>query len=75
MRILRYFRAILINYHSCALMNGIDPAIVERANEIATLSYHQEDLVAACAQMTPPEMKDLEDAVRVSNTTFIRCLS
>ena len=56
-------------------MNGIDPAIVERANELATLSYHQEDLVVACAQMTPTEMNDLEDAVRVSLLALIRCVS
>ena len=44
-------------------MNGIDPAIIERANEIAALMRRGEDLVAACAKLTPVEMEDLEDAV------------
>lgn len=44
-------------------MNGIDPVIIERANEIAALMRRGEDLVAACAKLTPAEMEDLEDAV------------
>lgn len=47
-------------------MNGIDPAIIERANEIAALMRRGEDLVAACAKLTPAEMEDLEDAVSMS---------
>lgn len=44
-------------------MNGIDEAIVSRANEIAELSHRGEDLVAACARVTPAEMEELEEAV------------
>lgn len=49
--------------YSCAAINGIDPAIVSRANEIATLSARGENVVAACAILSPDEMEDLEAAV------------
>ena len=46
-------------------MNGISPAIVERANELATVSAQCDDLVAACATMSAEEEEDLEDAVSI----------
>ncbi|KAJ5794039.1 DNA mismatch repair protein MutS core [Penicillium paradoxum] len=46
----------------CAAVNGIDPAIVSRANEIASLSARGENIVAACAILSPEEMEDLEEA-------------
>ncbi|OQE05305.1 hypothetical protein PENVUL_c025G03028 [Penicillium vulpinum] len=46
----------------CAAINGIDPAIVSRANEIASLSARGENIVAACAVLSPEEMQDLEEA-------------
>ncbi|KMU91696.1 mismatch repair protein 5 [Coccidioides immitis H538.4] len=49
----------------CAAMNGIDLAIVSRANEIGDLSRREEDLVAACAKMTNAEINELEVAVSV----------
>lgn len=44
-------------------MNGIDQAIIARANEIATLSARAENLVAACAKMSAEETEALEEAV------------
>lgn len=46
-------------------MNGIDPVIVARANELATLSARGEDLVAACAKMSKTETDALEEAVSI----------
>ena len=51
--------------YSCAAINGIDPAIVSRANKIASLSARGENIVAACAVLSSEEMQDLEEAVRV----------
>lgn len=67
----KFLTKVLTDYHSCALLNGIDPGIVERANEIAILSHRKADLVAACAQMTSTEMNELEDAVRLSRIMFV----
>ncbi|KAJ5576749.1 DNA mismatch repair protein MutS core [Penicillium sp. DV-2018c] len=46
----------------CAAINGIDPAIVTRASEIASLCARGENIVAACAALSPDEMQDLEEA-------------
>ncbi|KMP04127.1 ATP binding / damaged DNA binding [Coccidioides immitis RMSCC 3703] len=50
----------------CAAMNGIDLAIVSRANEIGDLSRREEDLVAACAKMTNAEINELEVAENIA---------
>lgn len=55
------FRLIL--NASCAAMNGINPAIVARAEEIGLLSARGEDLVAVCAIMSVQEDEDLQYAV------------
>ena len=44
-------------------MNGIDKAIVERADDLCLLSARGEDLVAACATVSVGEEQDLKIAV------------
>lgn len=44
-------------------MNGVDEAIVARANELVSLSARGQDLVAACARMSKAEEAILEKAV------------
>lgn len=44
-------------------MNGIPQVIIDRANEIATMSARGENLVAACAKMSAEETDALEEAV------------
>ena len=48
---------------SCAAMNGVNPAIVARAEELGLLSARGEDLVAICAKMSVQEDKSLHNAV------------
>ncbi|EPS25691.1 hypothetical protein PDE_00625 [Penicillium oxalicum 114-2] len=48
----------------CAAANGIDAAIVQRANEIALLAARGENLIAACAILSVDEVKSLQEAVR-----------
>lgn len=55
-------------HDSCAAINGIEPAIISRANEIASLSARGENIVAACAVLSPDEMEDLKEAVGVHFT-------
>ncbi|KAL5002701.1 muts domain V-domain-containing protein [Aspergillus recurvatus] len=47
----------------CAALNGISQAIVDRANELVTLSARGENLIAACAVLSADEVKALQDAV------------
>jgi len=49
----------------CALLNGIDPEIVERADELILLAARGEDLIAACAKVTSDEAKELEGAEQI----------
>jgi DNA mismatch repair protein MSH5 len=50
----------------CAAMNGIDPAIVERAEQLILLSVRGDDLVAACSLLSDDATKGLEDAEQVA---------
>lgn len=51
-------------WYSCAAINGINQAIVSRANELVTLSARGENLIAACAVLSKEETQMLEEAVR-----------
>lgn len=53
----------------CAAINGIDPAIVERADELILLSARGEDLVEACARLTEGEATELKEAVSLFFTS------
>jgi hypothetical protein len=51
-------------------MNGIDPIIVSRADELALLSSRGENLIMACARLSKKEEDILEEAVRQLSFTY-----
>lgn len=50
----------------CAAMNGVDDAVVERAEALMLLLARNEDLQAACAKLAPAEERRLEEAELVA---------
>ncbi|BCS09828.1 MutS protein msh5 [Aspergillus luchuensis] len=52
--------------YKCAAMNGISQTIVNRADEIASLSARGENLMAACAVLSAQETQALEDADKLA---------
>ena len=54
----------------CAAMNGIPPAIVRRAAQLADLSVNGEDLVRICAAITDEEEREFVEA-EVSAREFL----
>jgi DNA mismatch repair protein MSH5 len=51
----------------CAALNGIDPAIIARADDLVRLSAQGEDLVASCSKMDDRDRKELEIAVSITS--------
>ncbi|KAI9828618.1 MAG: MutS protein msh5 [Phylliscum demangeonii] len=54
--------------YNCAAINGIDPAIVKRADELILLSARGEDLVEACARLTEDELHELQTAEAIARS-------
>lgn len=52
----------------CAAMNGIDATVIERAETIMILLARNEDLEAACAQLSDKEVNRLSEAEAVART-------
>lgn len=54
---------------SCAALNGIEPGIIRRAEDLILLVARGEDLVAACAILPETEMIELREAASISHIT------
>lgn len=68
-------RTMELKNFRCAAINGIDQAIVERADRLGLLSAKGEDLVAICAEISREEEEDLKLAVSPPNQAQLRCLA
>ncbi|KZF26466.1 hypothetical protein L228DRAFT_13019 [Xylona heveae TC161] len=51
---------------SCAAMNGIDMAVIERAEEFIRLAARGDDLVLACTGLTEQEELEVEAADEIA---------
>ena len=58
----------------CAALNGIDPAVVNRAEDLISLTMRGEDLVAVCAAKSLEEMELLQE-LRLAESTARSFLS
>jgi DNA mismatch repair protein MSH5 len=52
----------------CAAMNGIDSAIIKRADQLMLLSFQGEDLVAACEVLSEQDARLLEEAEEMARS-------
>jgi DNA mismatch repair protein MSH5 len=52
----------------CAAMNGVESAVVQRADSISLLMAQNEDLRSACAKLTKEEQEKLEKAEKAART-------
>ncbi|KAI1336455.1 muts domain V-domain-containing protein [Xylariaceae sp. FL0016] len=52
----------------CAAMNGIDQAIVDRAESLVVQIARNEDLQVVCSQLSEAEVQRLEEAEKVART-------
>ncbi len=59
----------------CAKLNGIDTAIVKRAENLITLMAHGGDLITACTKTSKKEAYELEEAERVARKFLEQNLS
>jgi DNA mismatch repair protein MSH5 len=50
----------------CAALNGIDPAVIEHADDLILMSARGEDLVTACSRITLEEEREAEEAELVA---------
>ena len=55
-------------------MNGVDEAIIERADELVLLSARGEDLIAVCANMSTEEQATLQRAVSAKRSPIEQLL-
>jgi DNA mismatch repair protein MSH5 len=63
-------RKPVLTLYSCAASNGVPPEVVQRAEQLISLSLEGEDLVAACCQMPDDEAAELEEAVSCTCPTI-----
>ncbi|OTB01522.1 hypothetical protein M426DRAFT_63971 [Hypoxylon sp. CI-4A] len=52
----------------CARMNGVDEAVVDRAESIMLMLAHNEDLEVVCSRISDAEMEKLEEAEAVARS-------
>lgn len=68
----RYGRSNTSYGSCCAALNGVDAAIVDRANYLVDVSAKGEDLVTACAKISKNEEHELKDAEEIARLFLIQ---